>query len=410
MNSNIISLLKIPGFFVTDVQIEGEEIVITARKRAKTAKHPLCMKRTKLLKDYLPRTKVLHMMLCNQKVYLAFRKRRFICTECRKIFVERIAFLPRYQRRTVYASNHALERLSDSSFHKTKERIGISYGALASLLKKAFTLEKINWPEQKVNEAIHLGIDEHHFGKRNKYLITVANLLTGKPIHILPDDKQKTLTAFLKQLPEEVKARIEEVAIDMRRSFITAVAKELPNTRIVIDHFHLIQDANMRLNEARKIDEDVEEKIRGNGPKRIPWKLLCRNKEDLRGEQDRLIRYYLHLFPAVAIFYSCKERLRDMYKAGTKKEAEAILNELIKTMRASEYPELWSWAKTLSAYHDYILNYFDNHTTNAVTEGLHRKFKLIQRQAYGFRNPEVYARRIMLACLPLPLLLPQHLT
>lgn len=208
MNSNIISLLKIPGFFVLDVKVEGEEIVISARKRAKTAKHPACMKRSKILKDYLPVTKVLHMMLCNQKVYLSFRKRRFICVACRKIFVEQITFLPRYQRRTVYASNHALERLSDSSFNKTKERIGVSYGGLTSLLKKAFTLEKIDWQGQKVKEVIHLGIDEHHFGKRNKYLITIANLLTGKPIHILPDDKQKTLTAFLRQLSSDIKESI----------------------------------------------------------------------------------------------------------------------------------------------------------------------------------------------------------
>lgn len=410
MNKNIISLLKIPGFFVLDVKIEGEEIVISARKRAKTAKHPACMKRSKILKDYLPATKVLHMMLCNQKVYLSFRKRRFICTDCRKVFVEQIAFLPRYQRRTVYASNHALERLSDSSFHKTKQRIGVSYGGLTSLLKKAFTLEKIDWQGQKVKEVIHLGIDEHHFGKRNKYLITIANLLTGKPIHILPDDKQKTLIVFLKQLPSEVKESIEEVAVDMRRSFIAAVEKELPDSRIVIDHFHLIQDANRRVNEARRIEDDVEEKIKGNGPRKIPFKLLMKNKEDLKGDQDKLIRYYLHLFPAVAIFYACKERLRDMYKSQSKEEAQKILDELIRSMRASEYPELWSWARTLSGYKEYILNYFDNHTTNAVTEGLHRKFKLIQRQAYGFRNPEVYARRIMLACLPIPLFLPQHLT
>jgi hypothetical protein len=29
MNSNITSLLKIPGFFVTDVRIEKEEIIIS---------------------------------------------------------------------------------------------------------------------------------------------------------------------------------------------------------------------------------------------------------------------------------------------------------------------------------------------------------------------------------------------
>ena len=406
MNKNITSLLKVPGFHVTDVQIEGLEITISVKKRSKTARCLKCLKRTNRLKDYRPTSRVLHMMLCNQKVYLSFKKRRFKCLNCPRLFTESISFIPRYSRQSIFVMHHALERLADSSFKATNNRIGISYGGLTALLKKVFTLETINWPEQQVENVIRLGIDEHHFGRKNKYLITIANLLTGKPIHILQDDKQKTLRAFLKQLPEEIKESIEEVAVDMRRSFIAAVLKELPNARIVLDHFHMIQDANRRVNEARKIEDDVQEKIRGNGPKRIPWKLLTRNKEDLKGDQDKLIRYYLNLFPAVAIFYSCKEKLRDMYKSGTKEEATIILTELIKSMRASEYPELWSWAKTLYAYQEYILNYFDNHTTNATTEGLHRKFKLIQRTAYGFRNPEVYARRIMLACLPLPFIYP----
>jgi len=405
MNSNITSLLRIPGFFVTDVQIDKEEIIISARKRSKTAHCPLCNKRSKKLHDYLRIQKVLHMSLSLQKVYLLFRKRRFRCGNCCKTFTESISFLQKRSRKSIFVQIEALDRLSESSFRKTKEKVGISYGGMVSLLKRVFTLETINWQEQKVKDVIRIGIDEHHFGKKNKYLITIANLLTGKPIHILPDDKQKTLTTFLKQLPEEVEDRIEEVAVDMRRSFVAAVAKELPKARIVIDHFHLIQDANKRVNEARRIEDDVEEKIRGNGPRRIPFKLLMKNKEELKGEQDKLVSYYLNLFPAVAIFYSCKERLRDMYKSQTKEEAEILLNDLIKSMNVSDYPELWSWAKTLNGYHEYILNYFDNHTTNAVTEGLHRKFKLIQRTAYGFRNPEVYARRIMLACLPLSFIL-----
>jgi len=99
-----------------------------------------------------------------------------------------------------------------------------------------------------------------------------------------------------------------------------------------------------------------------------------------------------------------------MYKSGTKEEAEKLLTKLIREMKFSEYPELWLWARTLTKHQLYILNYFDHHTTNATTEGLNRKFKLIQRTAYGFRNPEVYARRIMLACLPLPFILPHLLT
>ena len=404
MNNGIISLLKVPGFKVLDVQIWGEEITISVRKRSKTARCPCCLKRTKRLKDYRPPSRILHMMLCNQRVYLSLRKRRFYCSSCKKVFTEKLSFLSARSRKSAYAKCHALERLSDSSFKITSQRVGISYGSLVTLLKKVFSQDTIKWSEQITKGVIRLGIDEHHFGRKNKYLVTIANLLTGKPIHILPNDQKKTLVNFLKTLPNEVKERIEEVAVDMKTSFIRAIEETLPKARIVIDHFHIIQDANRRVNDARKIEDDVQEKIKGNGPKRIPWRLLTRNKENLKGKQTELVDYYLRKFPAVSIFYACKEKLRDMYKAETKQEAEQILVSLIRFMRESEYPELYLWANTLKRHEPYILNYFDNHTTNAVTEGLHRKFKLIQRQAFGFRNPEVYIRRVMLAFLPLTLL------
>lgn len=405
MNSNIISLLKVPGFWVKDIQITGEEIIVLVKKRSKTAKCPHCMKRTKRLKDYLPFTKVLHLMLCNQKVYLWFQKRRFTCCFCKKVFVEPIPFLPRYQRHSMYAKQHALERLSDSSFQATTKRLGISYGSLTSLLKRVFTLDAIQWDRQSVSGVVRLGIDEHHFGKKHKYLVTVANLLTGKPIHILPNANKNTLVSFLKTLPDNVKDSIDEVATDMRRSFVHAVKETLPKAKIVIDHFHVIQDANKRVTEARRIEQDVEEKVKRSYPKHINAKLLNRNREDLTGKQQELVTLYLNTFPAVEIFYKVKEELRNMYKSQTRDDADQKLTVLILFMKTSEYPELWIWAKTLTSYKEYILNYFDNHTTNATTEGLHRKFKLIQRQAYGFRNPEVYIRRILLACLPLPILI-----
>jgi transposase len=405
MNDGIISLLKIPGFFVTDVQIRGEEIVISARKRSKTARCPTCRKRSKRLKDYLRERRVLHMILSRQKIYLVFRKRRFVCIFCGKAFTEVFSFLPKRSNESIFVKEEALEKLSDSSFKKTTERLGFSYGKLVTLLKKVFSLSAIDWQGQLVNGILRLGIDEHHFGRKNQYLVTIANLLTRKPIHILTKCTKQAVKEFLLSLPQETKKSIDEVAVDMRDAFIAAVREALPNARIVIDHFHVIQDANKRVSEARKIEEDVEEKVKGNGPKRIPFKLFTKNREDLKGDQPKLMSYYQHKYPTLALFYSCKERLRIMYKAGTKEEAEELLTGLIAEMKRSEYPDLWLWAKTLTKYQPYILNYFDNHTTNAVTEGLHRKFKLIQRQAFGFRNPEVYAYRIMLGCLPLTVFL-----
>lgn len=400
MRDGITSLLRVPGFWVTDVQLAREEIVLVVRKRSKTARCP-CGKRSKKLHDYLREQRILHMTLSLQKVYLKLQKRRFVCDHCGKTFTEAISFLPKRSRMSIFVQEEALERLSDTSFQKTTKRTGISYGSLVSLLKKVFSLDTIDWNMHVVEDKLRLGIDEHHFGKKHKYLTTIANLLTGKPIHILTKTTKTAVKEFLCSLPADVKEKVDEVVVDMRDSFIEAAKEALPNAHIVIDHFHIIQDANRRIQEARKIEEDVQEKVKGNGVKTIPWKLLTRNKEDLKGEQSQFVVFYLNRFPILATFYSCKEKLRDMYKLGTKEEAEALLTNLISEMKHTDHPELWQWARTLTKYQPYILNYFNHHSTNATTEGLHRKFKLIQRTAFGFRNPEVYARRIMLACLPL---------
>ena len=67
MNSNITSLLKIPGFFVTDVRIAKDGVIVSARKRSKTARCPLCNKRSKKLHDYLKVQKV-HINGCFVKI------------------------------------------------------------------------------------------------------------------------------------------------------------------------------------------------------------------------------------------------------------------------------------------------------------------------------------------------------
>lgn len=395
-------LFVIQGFTISSINFSEKGVTLTIKRRRKTANCPACQRRTKRLKDYRSWQTVLHLLLCNQKVYLTFQKRRFFCEVCSKVFTERYPFLSQGARKTIIVQNHALERLTDASFKATTKRLGFAYSTLVTLLGRVFSLESINWLNQEVCGKIRLGIDEHRF-KKNKMVVTIANLLTGKPVHILPNDQKRTLVNFLKSLPLDIAQKIDEVAVDMRMGFVRAVEQTLPNTHIVVDHFHVIQDANRRVNEARKIEDDVQEKLKGEGPKKINWKVLVTAREHLRPNQEELLAKYLSWYPAVSTFYACKESLRDMYKSPTKKVAMERLERLIDQMRRSDYPDLWIWSRTLSTYKEYILNYFDNHTTNAVTEGLHRKFKLIQRTAYGFRNPEVYVRRIMLACLPLTL-------
>ncbi|MBC7362520.1 MAG: transposase [Candidatus Aminicenantes bacterium] len=47
---------------------------------------------------------------------------------------------------------------------------------------------------------------------------------------------------------------MEEVCLDIKPGFIEVIKEQLPDADIVIDRFHVVQDANRRLDEARRIE------------------------------------------------------------------------------------------------------------------------------------------------------------
>ena len=69
-------------------------------------------------------------------------------------------------------------------------------------------------------------------------------------------------------------------------------------------------------------------------------------------------------------------------------------------MEASDDPTVWLWARTLRRWRREILGYFTLPVTNAFTEGCHTKIKLLKRMSYGFRNVQVYLRKMLLGFLP----------
>jgi hypothetical protein len=55
-------------------------------------------------------------------------------------------------------------------------------------------------------------------------------------------------------------------------------------------------------------------------------------------------------------------------------------------------------AKTLHSWRGEIAAMWRFTKNNGITEGFHRKMKLIQRRAYGFRNFQNYRLRVIAAC------------
>jgi Transposase len=74
------------------------------------------------------------------------------------------------------------------------------------------------------------------------------------------------------------------------------------------------------------------------------------------------------------------------------------LFEYILTLRTSGLEATGALAKTLSEWTEEILRMWRFSRNNSITEGFHRKMKLIQRHAYGFRSFSNYRLRVIAQC------------
>ncbi len=81
----------------------------------------------------------------------------------------------------------------------------------------------------------------------------------------------------------------------------------------------------------------------------------------------------------------------------TKKLITKLLS-YIKKYKSENFAPMQTLAKTLHSWRGEIAAMWRFTKNNGITEGFHRKMKLIQRRAYGFRNFENYRLRVLAAC------------
>ena len=55
----------------------------------------------------------------------------------------------------------------------------------------------------------------------------------------------------------------------MKGGLQKAAEAVVPEARVVVDHFHVVADSNRRMDEARRIEQDVNRKMKVKIPKKI---------------------------------------------------------------------------------------------------------------------------------------------
>lgn len=310
-------------------------------------------------------SRILWAFLALRPLWIEVRRRRLWCGACQRAFTQHLPGVAPRQRMSGVAQEGVLGVLREQSFAGLQRTLGVSYGRARRVLLR-LPLPWYPWEELVGREGpIYLGIDEHSFRGRD-LVITITCLNTHRPLAILPDDRQQTLRRFLESLPPGVCQRVSGVCTDIKESFRRVVLEVLPRATRVVDHFHLIQDANRRLDETRRLEQ-------AEAKKTLPRWPLLKGQERLTPKQRTLLGEMTTRFPTLAEGHWLKEGLRALYRCPSLEEAKSLWQRLLLNAFAADDAEVVRWGRTLKRWQQEILNYFTIPITNAYTEGIHTK-------------------------------------
>lgn len=326
---------------------------------------------------------------------LRLKTHKYCCRDCGHYFNSRPEGILKYQQ--------ASEPLKREVFHKhcegvSKKDLSQDYGISDSSVERWFQQGyfKKNQEYKNARCPMVLGIDEHYFSKKGGYATTFVNLSKHKVFDVVLGRSEQDLIGYLSQLKGKDKVRV--VVMDLSSNYRSLAKKYFPNALIVSDRFHVIKLVlESFIKTAYSLDLGLKKQF-GLG------RLLRKKRLDLEEWQQCKINNYLSQQPQIKILYEITQELMELlnekmckYKDCKKRLIPKLLKyiELLKTCGFTLFRKL---GHTIENWQEEIARMFRFTRSNGITEGFHRKMKLIQRRAYGFRNFENYRLRIRVLC------------
>jgi transposase len=362
-------------------------------------------------------------------VGLRWVKRRLKCENAgcpRRTFTERAPAVPPGRRLTPRLRERCAAEVADRGVTPAEaaRHAGVSW----PVAHDAFAARADALLDAPPAPVAHLGIDEHRRGRprwerdaesgqyvqlADRWHVNFCDLSGAQGMLGQVEGRTADDAAYwLAQAPPAWRDRIEVVAIDMCTVFLSAVRRALPQARVAVDLFHVVQLAVKAVGDVRR--RATREKYGRRGKEGDPEYgikgLLNRNLESLSPAQFCKVIETLDADghgQEIAIAWIAKEKLRDTLNLRARLRRSQACEQQVRDRLFTFYdwcaahdaiPELLTLATTISRWEDQIVTAILTGVTNATSESLNRLAKLEARLAYGFRNPASQRRRVRTAC------------
>jgi transposase len=350
------------------------------------------------------------------QVEVLVRKPRLVCAEreCpRRTFTPATVQLPARARCTTRLKMVLLAAVIDSG--RAVVEVAAAYQVAWWTVQATVNTAAVLLPEVDDLQVRRLGIDEHRYrrvrwlreeagGWRRvePWMSTIVNAASGQVLGIVDGRDSAAVGGWLAERSPAWRARIAVVAIDPSAAFKKAITEQLPNAKISMDPFHLVQLANLMVTRVRQ--RLVREREQRRGRKVDPaWAhrtLLLRGYDTLTEKaKARLQTVFTGDDPTdeLSAAWGVKEQLRRLLNTGTIEQARTEKMVLGRYVLAADMEETWRLWATIQAWWPAVEVLIRTRVTNARTEAANTGIKYIKRTGRGYRNSSHYQARILLA-------------
>lgn len=386
-------VIGLPDFAIEEISFD-QQLIIKANFNG-TNKCPHCNSQNLRLKDTFWR-KIKNIPLRNKSSILLVKCHKFYCKLCGKYFNTRLPGIKKWSRCSELLKKTVFTAYNNGYSNKNialENNIGTA--SVERYYQQMIQHKSSQFKNRLCPRA--LGIDEHRFTKRQGFLTTFCDLQKGRVFEIAKGRSSSELHSFLCSLKGRERVRL--ICIDMSSAYRKMIKQYFPNAKIISDRFHVIKLVNHHFSKLCKL---VDEKSISYGRGGL-MRLLFLQKNKLNHLQLNRLQAYFARQPAIEAIYNFCHELNDLFriKKQTKSACKRYITEFldkIKQLKNSAFPPMKTLGKSLWAWQEEVVRMFRFNKSNGMTEGFHRKMKLIQRRAYGFRNFENYRLRVKVLC------------
>ncbi|HWF71609.1 MAG TPA: ISL3 family transposase [Mycobacterium sp.] len=292
--------------------------------------------------------------------------------------------------------------------------LGVSWHTVSTIAMRATAdLVAAAGPDRLAGVRV-IGIDEHRWAPRRTGadgFVTVIIDLTpvadktgpARLLDMVAGRSAAALATWLAAQPAGFAQAVEVIAMDGFAGYKTAATSVVPDAVTVMDPFHVVALAGVKLDLIRQRIQQQTLGRRGHtGDPLYGIRRIARTRTHLLSvRQHHRLQAVLdadeHI--AVKVAHVLYQKIIAAYADPNRRTGKRAMTALITSIRRGVpvgLEEIAQLGRTLWRRRDDILAFFDHHASNGPTEAINGRLEALRRNALGFRNLTHYRIRSLL--------------